>query len=392
MSVYVRTRGKNQYQLRVRHPLIPPNGEFYATFDDKQTAREYGDSLQATLDLGIVPTDLQLIAPAPKKGWSLARCIDEYLKTVDVKHSDYKLLATLRRQLGKATTADVSYSWAETWHQTMKREQNLTPGTIRKRHGALARCLDWVTNSHPEILATNPLRLFKRGYATYSKTDASVAIANGGTVKKDQERNRRLPEDEAKLLEAKLEADPELELLHHLGFEAALRMRECYTLSVNQIWLDRRTICLTENPNRDTRQVPMSEPIHRRLSEYLAANCEAIAARGGRLFSWWQGQTDDEELDKITAHVSGLYADAVAAVGLIDFHFHDLRHEATCRLYLLTNFTDVQIARITGHRDFRMLKRYASLRGSELADRMWGWSRQDPDIATAEWHGTDIRT
>lgn len=42
-----------------------------------------------------------------------------------------------------------------------------------------------------------------------------------------------------------------------------------------------------------------------------------------------------------------------------------------CRLYEKTNLSDVQIARITGHKDLRMLRRYASLRGSDLAAALW---------------------
>jgi integrase len=47
--------------------------------------------------------------------------------------------------------------------------------------------------------------------------------------------------------------------------------------------------------------------------------------------------------------------------------FHDLRHEATSRLYERTTLTDLQIAKITGHKTISMLARYANLRGSELA-------------------------
>jgi integrase len=57
--------------------------------------------------------------------------------------------------------------------------------------------------------------------------------------------------------------------------------------------------------------------------------------------------------------------------GAADLRFHDLRHEATCRLYEKTKLSDVQIARITGHKDIRMLRRYASLRGSDLAAHLW---------------------
>ena len=67
----------------------------------------------------------------------------------------------------------------------------------------------------------------------------------------------------------------------------------------------------------------------------------------------------------------GLAPESRAALNLIDLHFHDLRHEATCRLYERTTLSDVLIAKITGHRDLRMLKRYASMRGSDLAVRLW---------------------
>ena len=53
-----------------------------------------------------------------------------------------------------------------------------------------------------------------------------------------------------------------------------------------------------------------------------------------------------------------------------DFHFHDLRHEATCRFYETTTLTDVEVSLITGHKDLRMLRRYANLRGSHLARRI----------------------
>jgi integrase len=58
-------------------------------------------------------------------------------------------------------------------------------------------------------------------------------------------------------------------------------------------------------------------------------------------------------------------------LGLDDLNFHDTRHEATCRLYERTTLSDLQIAKITGHKDPRMLMRYANLRGSDLAEKLW---------------------
>lgn len=374
MPVYVKKTKNGRYQLRVRHPLLPGNHEFYATFDHEQDAQKYGDNLHACLERNIVPKELLDKPKQKKEGWSIARCISEYMRTSsDVKHSDEKLLDTIRRDVGHVMTWSLTYGWAEAWIQDMKHKKNLAPGTIRHRHGALARCLDRIVVKHPELLAVNPLRQLKKGFSTYNRHDARIAVANGGTIKQDEERNRRLSEEEEVKLRAEMRDHAELALLFDLALETAMRMRECYTLSIDQIDLDKRTIFLDKTKNGDTREVPMSRPIHTILANHLAAHRDAINARDGRLFSWWKGQTGEDELNSISSQVSRLFSETVKAAGLKNFHFHDLRHEATCRMYQRTSYTDVLIARITGHHDLRMLKRYASLRGSELADGMWGW-------------------
>jgi hypothetical protein len=39
-------------------------------------------------------------------------------------------------------TGYLNYDWAEGWIRQMKREMNLVPSTIRRRHGALAFFLE----------------------------------------------------------------------------------------------------------------------------------------------------------------------------------------------------------------------------------------------------------
>jgi integrase len=48
-----------------------------------------------------------------------------------------------------------------------------------------------------------------------------------------------------------------------------------------------------------------------------------------------------------------------------NLHFHDLRHEATSRLFK-AGLAIEQVALVTGHRDWKMLKRYANLRPENL--------------------------
>ncbi len=48
-----------------------------------------------------------------------------------------------------------------------------------------------------------------------------------------------------------------------------------------------------------------------------------------------------------------------------DLHFHDLRHEGTSRLFE-AGFTIEQVALVTGHKDWKMLRRYTHLRPEKL--------------------------
>jgi integrase len=52
-------------------------------------------------------------------------------------------------------------------------------------------------------------------------------------------------------------------------------------------------------------------------------------------------------------------------LGIPDLHFHDLRHEATSRLFE-AGFSIEQVALVTGHKDWKMLRRYTHLRPDSL--------------------------
>ncbi|MGB5468765.1 MAG: hypothetical protein WBM84_22075 [Sedimenticolaceae bacterium] len=91
---------------------------------------------------------------------------------------------------------------------------------------------------------------------------------------------------------------------------------------------------------------------------------------GGRLFPFWNGDRSQQALEKATARLSKLFGRVFQHAGCDGLTAHDLRHEATCQLYLRTTLSDLRISKITGHRDLRQLRRYASLRGAESLDEM----------------------
>jgi len=60
---------------------------------------------------------------------------------------------------------------------------------------------------------------------------------------------------------------------------------------------------------------------------------------------------------------------ACRRAGIEDLRFHDLRHEATSRLFE-KGFNPMEVSAITGHKTLQMLKRYTHLRAEDLAKRM----------------------
>lgn len=54
---------------------------------------------------------------------------------------------------------------------------------------------------------------------------------------------------------------------------------------------------------------------------------------------------------------------------LVDLRFHDLRHEATSRFFE-KGLNPMEVAEITGHKTFAMLKRYTHLETPNLAKKL----------------------
>lgn len=364
----VRPGGSFEYTVKRSKLLKKP---IYLTFTDEDKGDAYVAQLEALLDRGIVPAiyqgDNKIRAPE-----SLGKAIRRYLDETVPGASDIDLLHRLINSVGTTDLITASTSaWVIEWHARLKREQRLAPGTIKKYTGALARCLDWCVRQH--WIASNPCRQLPRRYAHYATADARAA----GIKRQDNERDRRLEGDEETRIRAVLAGavpdgrnralvlhHPEaLVLLFDLGLETAMRLREMFTLTWGQVDLAERTVFLDKTKNGDRRQVPLSTVAVARLTDYQAGH------PGGWVFPWWDG--NPHALGRITSQLSQQFRRVFKAAGCEGLRFHDLRHEATCRLYERTTMSDLQIAKITGHKDIKMLRRYANLRGSDLAGLMW---------------------
>lgn len=168
--------------------------------------------------------------------------------------------------------------------------------------------------------------------------------------KGSKQRDRRPTSAELdRLYKAAGEMNAQLPVMIELAIETAMRRSELVMLRKDQI--RGKVAFLEDTKNGERRAVPLSK----RALELLAGLPTPIG--GGRYFS-------------LTLNtVSNYFPKACAAAGVEGLRLHDLRHEATSRLFE-RGFNMMEVASITGHKTLAMLKRYTHLSPQDLAERL----------------------
>lgn len=349
----------------------------YLTFDTEAEGDEYARKLEALLDKGVVPTEFK----REVRIGSIAELVREYEGNAHPSAKDQGALSAVLKDRGTAALKSITSGWVDDWIAEMKRIEKLAPATIRARVGALARCTDWGMRKGYLVMPDHPLRTLPDGYAQYSKADTAKA----GVKREDVERDRRLePGEYERILEVIVAGVMErkqrpLQLEHlsaHyclfvLAVETAMRMREMYTLTLDQVDLGKRTIFLDKTKNGDKRQVPLSSVAVELLKNYMKGREVPDGHPADMLFPWWNGDASPKKLVKLSDYLSKRFIDIFQQAGAEGLRFHDLRHEAVSRLFERTTLSESQIMKISGHKSHRMMMRYANLRGSDLAAALW---------------------
>jgi len=376
--------GTWQYVVKRAGLLEKP---LYLTFPTEVEGDAYIARLEALLDKGIIPGEHQ----PRSRIMRIQELLREYTRDAHPSKKDLSTFNKLIKGHGQMPLNLINAAWVDNWITGMKRIEKLAPATIRARVGALARATDWGMRKGFLTVPDHALRTLPDGYAQYTKADEALA----GVLRTDVERDRRLEPGEwerildvidSGLLPRKQRPRPlpdkaALRLLAFLGLETAMRLSEIYTLQKSQVQIHQRTIFLDRTKNGDKRQVPLSSIAMQELRDYLEIR-ESIRRdtpeslgfvqewqKTDALLPWWDGS--EKRRASTSDYLSKLFVRICEAAQCEDLGFHDLRHEATSRLFEKTQLSDTQIMKITGHKSQRMLMRYANLRASDLAAAMW---------------------
>lgn len=387
----VRKTPTGKWELCLRNKLL--SKRVYLTFDTQEQADTYGEQCERLLKAGIVPAGLVVEKQKDLPEEKLSYILRAWINSGQPAPTELEVLERLVGEVGGTRLAELNYTWAEAWVRGMKINdgRSLAPGTIRKRVGALSRCLDHYLRSHPDITIANPLRLLPKGAATYNAKDREELAKLDKEAKEDVTRATRFKQGDYERIIAALsgqkrpdreraldlhEADA-LRMLFLLILYTGVRLREAYTIRAGQILMQARTLKIKSSKQwygkEKWRDVPMRRELHAALVHYLGLR---EYGPDELIFPWWDG--DPENLTKVTSRLSGQFGRLFDYAGVDDFTEHDLRHEATCQWYEMRGpngdwmFREKEIEKIMGWSPgSSMPSRYASFRAEDLANRMW---------------------
>ena len=177
--------------------------------------------------------------------------------------------------------------------------------------------------------------------------------------KADKVRTRRLEiEEEQRLLETN---NQKLRHIIILALETAMRRGEILNVKRSHIDFQKSVLLIPSTKTDTPRTIPLSTD---------AVSVLRAQLRGSQIE--YEGVIPLHEptvFNYKPRGLSGEFLKLCRRKGIENLHFHDLRHEATSRLFE-KGLNPVEVATITGHKDTRMLMRYTHLRAEDLVGRL----------------------
>ncbi len=320
----IRKRGKS-WRVQIRRRNHPPQ---FKAFDTRADAEAWARQVESEMDRGA------FVSRVEAEKTSIAELLDRYKREITPGKRSSRVeeytLKRLRSAFGCLPIARLRPQDVAAFRD-QRIAQGLAGGTVIKDLNTLSHVIQTARREWGINLPDNPVKLITR-----------PKVAPG--------RQRRLePGEEAALLAGcKASGATALPLMFQLALETAMRRGELLGLEWKHIDLERRIAFLPHTKNGESRYVPLSTKAVAILTDYPRSE-------GGKVFHQWSRPDSFENA----------WRRVVEKLKLVDFRFHDLRHEATSRFFE-RGLNLMQVAAITGHKTLQMLKRYTHLRAEDL--------------------------
>ena len=325
--------GRRVWQAHIRRRGYPAQ---VRTFDTKAEAEAWAAGIEYEIARGV------FVSRAEAESTSLAEALGRYLREITpTKKPSTQSRETIRARviaeipLARRSLASIKGSDIATFIQERQAE-GLGANAIR---------LDLALLSHVFTVAGSAWGMESLGNP--------VKRIRGQRPKLPGGRTRRLVDDEHQRLVEAASKDQGgmIGPLITWAIETAMRRGEIAAMRWDHLDRKARVLLIPETKTGTPRRVP--------LSTAALAVLDGLPKRlDGRV---WGMRPDS---------ISQAFEWVCKVAGIEGLTFHDLRHEATSRLFE-KGLNPMQVAAITGHKTLQMLKRYTHLRAEDLV-RMLG--------------------
>ena len=328
----IRKRNPYQWEVRIRKRGYPTTCK---TFETKAEADAWAKETETAMN------KKQFVSYKESEQYTLSECLDRYIEEYipRLKHPEtvtYRAKALQRRPIAKRIMATIRAKDVADYRREREAE-GMSGATILTEFAIISRLFNLARSDWGMENLQNPINLV-------SKPKAG----------KGRERRLEVEEEEKLLEKAPLSFRPVI----LFALATAMRREEIATLKWKNINLERKSALLLDTKNTETRSVPLS-PVALDILRSIPKqeNQERVFGTGVK-------------------EITKTMLETCRTAGIEDLRFHDLRHEATSRLFENTDLDIMEIRAITGHKTLQMLLRYTHLRTSRLADRLAGAKRE----------------
>ncbi len=361
----IENRGELQWRAVVRKKGFP---RYTRTFERQRDAKGWATDLEAAIGRRDLAEVRRLTDDGGGDMRTIADLVDKFLTDVveqpgrraNQVASEKPRLARIREDLGHLTLEMLAPQDVATWRDK------------RLKSGAAAQTVRHDLNQISVVLKLAMSEWGVQGVRNIVRDVEKPSPAVG--------RDRRVSQAELDALLAAADQVPAgggrtagrgMKAIIILAVESSMRLGEMVGLEWRHIDLQRATAHLPKTKNGESRTVGLSTTALTTLK-----TMQAEPRPDGRVFDWARSDSFVGHFISLVRRARAAYEAKIEAEGLkadlrflVDLRFHDLRHEATSRLFE-KGLNPMEVASMTGHKSMQMLKRYTHVDAEKVAAKL----------------------
>ena len=314
---YFKQLKSKYWQVQIRRYGVKPETKTFPTRDE---AKIWARLIESEIDRGIY------VSRYEAEHITFSELVHRYQKEVTpTKKSALREISRLKcldKFFGEVTLARINSEMVARFRDE-RLSLNLSGATVIKDLNTLSHIIDTAIKEWGLYISQNPVKNIRKPRVNNS-------------------RSRRLSyEEEIILLTQCRKHSLMMESVVIFAIETAMRLGEIINLNWSDIDIERKIATLHMTKNGEVRQVP--------LSRVAIASVKSLPRSIGSSKVFWRWKT--------VSSFESSWQRVLAKSEIKNFRFHDLRHEATSRLFEM-NLNMMEVSTITGHKTLQMLKRY----------------------------------